>query len=70
MQHCSQIAECVQGTACEVPSNTAFEADELVKGLKIENRYVICHKRLTPGNCRKSLPWQQAKHVKINENCC
>lgn len=69
MQHCSQGAKCIQGTVCELPSNTPFEADELVKGLKIENRNIICHKRLTPGNCHKSLPWQQAKHVKINEIC-
>lgn len=69
MQHCSQGAKCVQGTACEVPSHTPSEADELVKGLKTENRNIICYKRLTPGNCRKSSPWQQAKHVKINEIC-
>lgn len=71
MQHCSQGVKCVQGTACGVPSNTPFEADELVKGLKIENRNIICDvgMRLTPGNCCKSSPWQQAKHVKINEIC-
>lgn len=43
MQHRSHGAK---GTQCEVPANTPFEADELVKGLKIENRNIICHKRL------------------------
>lgn len=69
MQHCSQGAKCVQITAYGVTPNTPFEADELVTRLKIENRNIIYHKRLTPGNCCNSLPWQQARHVKINEIC-
>lgn len=56
MQHCSQGSKCAQGASL---AHKHFGADELIQGLKIENRTIRYQKGLSPENCHKSQLWQQ-----------